>query len=235
MATKGTEDCNIGKDPMDIQCGQNMKTTDMNQQYGSYPYERVKQYKIEYFDKLLRKFNISNLHDFALEFIKSEITENGVIFHVDKSYFNSKNNDTDKSIEAEYENEIFESNFDDYAKGNISLYSYLYPMDGREYHNFGESLHVSDLDNDGLDDLIIGAPGKFRIFFLCTFFQKYVFVYFLGFQVPGNRNQGRIYIKYSLEQFDIHFDQEISLSQGGYEYQRFGHSIATLGKNFCVM
>ena len=59
-----------------------------------------------------------------------------------------------------------------------------------------------------------------------------IFAYFLGFQVPGNRNQGRIYIKYSLEQFDIHFDQEISLTQGGYEYQRFGHSIATLGKNF---
>ena len=164
MATKGTEDCNIGTNPMDIQCGQNMKTTNMNQQYGSYPYERVKQYKIEYFDKLLWKFNISNLHDFALEFIKSEVTENGVIFHVDKSYFNSKNDDNDKAIDAEYENEIFENNFDNYAKGNISLYSYLYPMDGREYHNFGESLHVSDLDNDGQDDLIIGAPGKFSLF-----------------------------------------------------------------------
>ena len=61
---------------------------------------------------------------------------------------------------------------------------------------------------------------------------KYVFVYFLGFQVPGNRNQGRIYIKNSLEQFDFQFDQEISLPQGGYEYQRFGHSIATLGSIF---
>ena len=62
-----------------------------------------------------------------------------------------------------------------------------------------------------------------------------IFAYFLGFQVPGNRNQGRIYIKYSLEQFDIHFDQEISLTQGGYEYQRFGHSIATLGENCSII
>ena len=178
MATKGTEDCNIGTNPMDIQCGQNMKTNSMNLQYGSYPYEKVKQYKIDYFDKLRRKFDISNLHDFALEFIKSEVTENGVIFHVDKSYFNSKNDNTINSDDSEYdsENEIFENNLN-YAKGNVSLYSYLYPMDGRDYNNFGESLHVSDLDNDGQDDLIIGAPGKFRIFFLCTVFQKYLLIF----------------------------------------------------------
>ena len=132
-----------------------------------------------------------------------------------------------------YENEIFENNFKNYAKGNVSLYSYLYPADGRDYNNFGESLHVSDLDNDGQDDLIIGAPGKYKNFFwFFSFYLKKFSKYILGFQVPGNRNQGRIYIKNSLEQFDFNFDQEISLTQGGYEYQRFGHSIATLGKNF---
>ena len=108
MATKGTEDCNIGTNPMDIQCGQNMKTNSMNQQYGNYPYEKVKQYKIQYFNKLMRKFNISNLHDFALEFIKSEVTENGVIFHVDKSYFNSKN-DYINFVEAEAESHLSDS------------------------------------------------------------------------------------------------------------------------------
>ena len=65
---------------------------------------------------------------------------------------------------VEYENEIFGNNFKNYAKGNVSLYTYLYPLDGRDYNNFGESLHVSDLDNDGQDDLIIGAPGKFSLF-----------------------------------------------------------------------
>ena len=71
--------------------------------------------------------------------------------------------------------------------------------------------------------------------YVVQFSKKYFFIfskYFLGFQVPGNRNQGRIYIKNSLEQFDFQFDQEISLPQGGYEYQRFGHSIATLGSIF---
>lgn len=157
MATKGTENCEFdGRNPMNINCGEATKRN-VKTNFGNYPYEKVKQSKIAYFENLRKKFGIDDLNKFAQDFITIDETENGVSFKIDKSRFNFINEVNEKLFRKnENENEIKNKKVHEGTKSPwFTLYSEV------PFANFGQSLHVADLDNDGNEDLIVGAPGMF--------------------------------------------------------------------------
>ena len=136
MASEGTEKCHIEKDPMKIYC--NGTNNSSFKDLGHYPEDEVKQWKRAYFDKMSNRHGISNMLEFANEVISVERTENGVFFNVDSLHFSDI-----QERDSEQENEPF---------ATLQL--------SKPFANFGYSLHVADVDHDGLQDLLIGAPGN---------------------------------------------------------------------------
>ena len=194
MATEGTEICNIGHDPLDISCEKGTSTKAIRENLGPYPGEKVKQFKMDYFDNLRQKFNIKNLEEFAHEFITIEESSGGVTFKVDSS-LRKKVQDLPQP---------FNKNKKTWRL--VSTLQELFNEDFKEYANIGQSIHVADLNNDGQDDLIIGAPG---------------------WQEAGLRAQGCVFIS---ESFPLSIDQKLC-SDGKFNYERFGHSITSLDFN----
>ena len=194
MATEGTADCNIVHDPLSISCEKRTSTKTFRENLGPYPREKVKENKRAYFDNIAQRFNIKDMKEFAHEFITIEESSAGVTFKVDSS---PRHNVQGVTKPFNKSNKSWRL---------VSTLKEMFDEDFKKYANIGQSIHVADLNNDGQDDLIIGAPG---------------------WQEPGSRAQGCVFIS---ESFPLSIDQKIC-SDGKFNYERFGHSITSLDFN----
>ncbi len=146
MAVNGTDSCVFDDNPLEIVCGDNAGGK-INHGLGPYPAEKVRRAKRAFFEHLRDDLGIKDLHEFGLKNVKVEKNGRGILM--------SKKDDVvtnDKKVE-DVENFAFEQ------KTTAELVATL--GSDSPYANFGWSLHVDDLNGDGQDELIIGAPGLF--------------------------------------------------------------------------
>lgn len=195
MASEGTEKCHIEKNPLKIYCNGTKSIKDL----GHYPEEEVKRWKRDYFGNMGSKFGIPDMLEFASEVIRIEEAPNGVFFTrvVEDLHFPAAAPAEEESLGKEVE-------------------PFLTLQLSKPFANFGQSLHVVDVDNDGLDDLLIGAPGL---------------------QDTGTRKQGCVFIIRNFEDFqpgqiiDAEEELEQICSPGFKDFERFGHSITSWDAN----
>jgi len=188
MALNGPEYCHIERNPMNIYCNGTEKS--INHGLGPYPHEKVTEMKRIFFDEHMKEdLGIKNLLDFANEIIQVDQVENGVYFKVEDLHFGET-----KSVKKRQEKASIQPDI------TLTL--------SKPYANLGQSLYVADINQDGLDDLLIGAPGYLE---------------------PGHKNQGCVFIMTDIEGnygVDV-FDFPKICAEENNHYGRFGHSIAT--------
>ena len=196
MATQGTEHCHIVKNPLEIYCNDtkaNLPTL------GAYPYQKVKEQKENHLERIKMKLGIETTEDFldfAEKHIEMDLTGKGVQFNVNQIHFGD---------DQETESIDDEDTIEPFATFTIPY----------QYADFGTSLHITDIDQDGNDDLLVGAPG---------------------YQELGSRAVGCVFIYTSwTEGSENDFQSKVCASDHNYgsvtDYSRFGHSIATFNWN----
>ena len=138
MATEGTENCKIVKNPMEISCNQSLPSRSLPK-LGDYPYEKVKHQKEGLNARIKSHLGIESRSDFlnfAQEHIDYEVSENGIQYKV---------------------GQIYTENTEEYSENDLEpLVTFASNV---PYADFGHSLHIADIDNDGNDDILVGAPG----------------------------------------------------------------------------
>lgn len=193
MAQIGPDNCHIEKNPMNIYCNETKVLHSSH--LGEYPEEKVREVKTKFFQHLKTDLGINDLHKFAQEIINVEENgDKGVLFKIDKLHFHEK---------LEEMNDPTKINEEEEPMATLSL--------SVAFANLGQALHKADLDNDGGEDLIIGAPG---------------------YQEQGRQHQGCIFFFYDMASLQTRVENLPRIcAQENDIYGRFGHSIATLDVN----
>ena len=196
MATQGTEHCHIVKNPLEIYCNNtkaNLPTL------GAYPYQEVKHQKESHLERIKMKLGIETTEDFldfADQHIEMDLTGKGVQFNVNQIHLEDEENIDEDTIEP------FATFTTDY-----------------HYADFGTSLHIADIDQDGNDDLLVGAPGYQELGSRAV---GCVLVYTSWTEGSDNDFQTKIC------EDDINVpDSQIYM----HHYSRFGHSVTTFNWN----
>ena len=189
MATQGTENCHIEKNPLEIYCNDTSKLP----HFGSYPYQKVKEHKENHLERIRTSLGIETKQDFldfAQKHIDMDLTDKGVKFNINQIDLQEDLTDIEDTIQP------------------IATFTTSY-----KYADFGESLHIADIDQDGNDDLLVGAPGL---------------------QELGSRAVGCVFIYTSWTEEGLENEAQYQvcadeLNTGHWHhYSRFGHSILVL-------
>lgn len=202
MAVNGTDNCHIVSNPLHIHCNQDETS---HKQEMLIDREEMRKSKESFFDRVQNSIGM-DLNTLAEQTVTVKRHANGVYLKAEP-YFDLKGLlDIPRSHDAhEMDNKV----------NNDEPYATLYVSN--PYSKLGWTLHVDDIDGDGNEDLLIGAPGH----------------------VPkGSHSQGCVYgltnwhhIQDGME-VDLDMQADIKLcSSGQFVYERFGQSISTVDIN----
>ncbi|XP_062986517.1 phosphatidylinositol-glycan-specific phospholipase D isoform X2 [Elgaria multicarinata webbii] len=193
MLTNGTSDCFIPENPLYIQCKDEQRTT-----------VGFKQFKTEHHRKLTSSLTKSVEKNVSY-------TERGVYFDTPPwaiNYLQFRNTVTAKNLRSMW------GVLEQPSSKHITQPSASYFLK-TAYARLGWAMSSADLNQDGYDDLVAGAPG---------------------YSQPGHIQTGRVYIVYGnqsgLPHKDLDLDQEADeILEGSQPSGRFGSAIAILDFN----